>query len=372
MEYGNNDNIEIKESLNYMWKKIPFKFEIKSICNYIHVTTRHGSLSKCKQKLLTSEYYWEGCTKYLEKIIKDCVICAQIKPKVAAKPKIKQIITNGPHIRYIADLWELEKNLSNKIGYKYILELVDHYSKWMWCYPLKNKESITVLLNIKKFFLTFGNPVILQTDNGSEFANKELRIFCENNKIKLINSSPHHPRTNGAIEVAHKNLQKAIQLDLLINGDNFNIDETILNCLKSYNLESVHSSTGYKPIELRDNYDEFIINKVIEKEKKIFERFENFELEELENGKKYLLIKNAKKIKKKGVLMMPNTKKNRVFTNPIKILDIKSGGNIKIKIVCDTGEFKKDEIWTVNYKLLSECSELAWEEIVNKLNKNNN
>lgn len=81
-------------------------------------------------------------------------------------------------------------------------------------------------------------------------------------------------------------MQKAIQLDLLINGDNFNIDETILNCLKSYNLESVHSSTGYKPIELRDNYDEFIINKVIEKEKKIFERFEYFELEELENGKK--------------------------------------------------------------------------------------
>lgn len=44
-------------------------------------------------------------------------------------------------------------------------------------------------------------------------------------------------------------------------------------------------------------------------------------------------------------------KNNRVFTNPIKILDIKSGGNIKIKLVCNTGEFKKDEIWTVNYKL---------------------
>lgn len=75
-----------------------------------------------------------------------------------------------------------------------------------------------------------------------------------------------------------------------------------------------------------------------------------------------MLIKNAKKIKKKGVWCQ--IQKNRVFTNPIKILDIKSGGNIKIKIVCDTGEFKKDEIWTVNYKLLSECSELAREEIV--------
>lgn len=45
--------------------------------------------------------------------------------------------------------------------------------------------------------------------------------------------------------------------------------------------------------------------------------------------------------------MMPNTKKNKMFTNPIKI-------------------------WTVNYKLLNECSELSWEEIINKLNKNKN
>lgn len=63
------------------------------------------------------------------------------------------------------------------------------------------------------------------------------------------------------------------------------MEETILNCLKCYNFESIHSSTAYKPIELRDNYDEFIINKVIEKERKKFERFGNFELEDLENGK---------------------------------------------------------------------------------------
>lgn len=70
--------------------------------------------------------------------------------------------------------------------------------------------------------------------------------------------------------------------------------------------------------------------------------------------------------------MKPNTKKNIVITNPIKILDIKSGGNIKIKITCDTEEYKKDEIWTVNYKLLYEWSELSWEEIINKLNKKSN
>lgn len=60
-------------------------------------------------------------------------------------------------------------------------------------------------------------------------------------------------------------------------------------------MESLHSITDYKPIELRDNYDEFIINKVIEKEKKKCARFPNFELEVLGNGKEYLLIKNIKK-----------------------------------------------------------------------------
>lgn len=56
---------------------------------------------------------------------------------------------------------------------------------------------------MEKFCLAFGYPKIIQTDNGTEFVNGDYKLFCENNKINFINSSPKHPSTNGAIEIAH-------------------------------------------------------------------------------------------------------------------------------------------------------------------------
>ena len=64
----------------------------------------------------------------LQNIINDCSVCAQVKKKVAAKPKLKKILTHGPHIRYEADLWELDKVIYEKSGFKYILEIIDHFS----------------------------------------------------------------------------------------------------------------------------------------------------------------------------------------------------------------------------------------------------
>lgn len=166
-----------------------------------------------------------------------------------------------------------------------------------------------------------------------------------------------YPRTNGAIEVAHKNLQKNIQLDLLIQNENFDLDETIYQTLKFYNYEFKHSSTGYTPYQLKDKEDLNIINEVLEREKKICERFEKDEDKTFVFGKKFLLIKGAKKIRK-GNLIFTSKKNNIIYTNPVIVLDI-FGVNIKVKVACEAEEYKKDEILSVHYKLLNLCTETA-------------
>ena len=61
-----------------------------------------------------------------------------------------------------------------------------------------------VISKIKIFCNNNGNCRILQSDNGKEFDNAEMRLFCENNNIKYIKSSPYHPQTNGSVEIIHK------------------------------------------------------------------------------------------------------------------------------------------------------------------------
>ena len=55
--------------------------------------------------------------------------------------KNKNIIDNGPHYKYIDDLWHLPYYIFKKTGYNYIIDIVDHFSKWYFGYLLENKES---------------------------------------------------------------------------------------------------------------------------------------------------------------------------------------------------------------------------------------
>ena len=68
-----------KYNYNFIWKKIPYQYEVIPLCNNIHVSLRHACLTKCKQYLLASDYYWEGCTNLLSKIIDECSISCQLK-----------------------------------------------------------------------------------------------------------------------------------------------------------------------------------------------------------------------------------------------------------------------------------------------------
>ena len=76
-----------------------------------------------------------------------------------------------------------------------------------------------------------------------------------------------------------------VQIDLFIKQKTFNIEETIKHCFYCHNYKFIHSSTGIKPIEIKDLVDEFIINEIIKKEKKEFERFEKGNLDWFEYRK---------------------------------------------------------------------------------------
>ena len=61
-----------------------------------------------------------------------------------------------------------------------------------------------VLSKIKLFINNNGICKIIQTDNGKEFDNTQMKLFCENNNIKFIKSSPYHPQSNGSVEIITK------------------------------------------------------------------------------------------------------------------------------------------------------------------------
>lgn len=61
--------------------------------------------------IIESGYYWEGFSTDVIKYIKSCPVCCPQKKQKKINMPIKQIIDEGPHYRYQADIWYLDNKL---------------------------------------------------------------------------------------------------------------------------------------------------------------------------------------------------------------------------------------------------------------------
>ena len=69
---------------------------------------------------------------------------------------------------------------------RYILTIVDHFSKYGWIVVMSDKKASNVLRAIKLCLVTHGKPESLHTDNGSEFVNVNLKTYLEISGIHRI------------------------------------------------------------------------------------------------------------------------------------------------------------------------------------------
>jgi transposase InsO family protein len=152
--------------------------------------------------------------------------------------------------------------------YRYLLVVVDLFSKFAWVVPLAKKSAEIVAREIDMILssLPQGARVgSLRSDNGTEFKNTELRAVLEKTQTKQVFGLAGNPLSNGAVE----SLNRTIKTNLFSEtGDDATVGTfgpALKRTLKAYN-ESVHSSTGFIPALLnRPNLDPAVIKAVLAK-----------------------------------------------------------------------------------------------------------
>ena len=83
---------------------------------------------------------------------------------------------------------------------KYLLVMVDKFTKWIEAKPVKTAESRPVIEFISSVVHRYVVPHSIITDNGSNFTADEVKTWCTNLGIKLDYASIYHPQTNGQVE----------------------------------------------------------------------------------------------------------------------------------------------------------------------------
>jgi hypothetical protein len=88
-------------------------------------------------------------------------------------------------------------------GKRYILVIVDGYSRFTWVKFLRSKDETPdiIIKIIKQLEVRLNKTVrIIRTDNGTEFVNQQLTQFYESIGISHQKSIPRTPPQNGVVE----------------------------------------------------------------------------------------------------------------------------------------------------------------------------
>ncbi|KAJ9566395.1 hypothetical protein OSB04_002361 [Centaurea solstitialis] len=140
-----------------------------------------------------------------------CSGCAQGKMKRASHPPKPEQGSKSPLSLIHMDLCGPMKTVS-LAGRKYVLIIVDDYSRYTWTKFLKTKdETSNLIINfIKAIQVQLKLPVqTVRSDNGTEFKNQVLKGFYNSLGIAQTFSAARTPEQNGVVERRNRTLVEA-------------------------------------------------------------------------------------------------------------------------------------------------------------------
>nr|GFB27745.1 hypothetical protein [Tanacetum cinerariifolium] len=97
-------------------------------------------------------------------------------------------------------------------GKRYILVIVDDYSRYTWVHFLRSKDEApeVIITFLKRITVLLQSLVIIiRTDNGTEFKNQVLKVYFDSVGITHQMSSARTPQQNGVVERRNRTLVEA-------------------------------------------------------------------------------------------------------------------------------------------------------------------
>ena len=170
--------------------------------------------------------------------------------EIYSKPPKKKYITNKTNVYYIDDIWSLDildlkdYGPENNRGYRYVLVIIDNFSKFGWTIPLKNKNARTIKNSLENILISSKRkPNLIETDSGKEFYNNIFQDFLNKNNIKLCSRNS----LNGAVfaERFNRTIRDLLKRPVFEKGDGNWVD-VLPTITKQYNSR-IHSSTKLTP-----------------------------------------------------------------------------------------------------------------------------
>ncbi|KAF6210122.1 hypothetical protein GE061_015878 [Apolygus lucorum] len=218
-------------------------------------TLRHGLVGACHEsqwaghpgierteQLVRRYGCWPKLSRFVKEFVKSCDVCQRRNTPVNLEPPVQKpdLPCRPGEIVGIDHVGPLD----TPTGPKFLLTVVDHFSKYSEAYVVPDATAKTVVdVLTHRYFPIHGVPEKLVSDRGAAFTSIIVKELCQSWGILKVQTTSYHPQSNGVCERFHRTLA-AIVAKLAPTTTRW--EEVLPMALAAYR-NTVHGSTGYTP-----------------------------------------------------------------------------------------------------------------------------
>ena len=159
---------------------------------------------------LTNRYFWPSMNKTVTEWTRQCIQCQRAKVIRHNRSQIHSIPLapakfNQVHTDLVGPL-PINKNC------RYILTMIDRYTRWPEAIPIPDATAETVAEAFVLHWISrYGVPASVTTDRGAQFEGHLWKELLARLGSVKIHTTSYHPQANGLVERFHRRLKDAFR-----------------------------------------------------------------------------------------------------------------------------------------------------------------
>lgn len=207
----------------------------------LHDDNGHLGVEKTLE-LLKDRFYWPKMGLDVETYVKNCGRCITRKTIPRKAATLNQLTSGGPLDLVCIDFLSLEPDSK---GFANVLVVTDHFTRYAQAYPTRDQKAITVAkVLFEKFFIHYGLPARIHSDQGRDFESKLIQELCRMLGIRKSRTTPYHPQGDPQPERFNRTLLS--MLGTLDDEKKQKWSQYVSQLVHAYNCTH-NEATGYSP-----------------------------------------------------------------------------------------------------------------------------